>query len=68
MSYILRNRLNRPIHSIGLLVGGEKKVSTLTTYEKSLVEKGYITATEVKSETRKKATSKNEEVKNNKEV
>lgn len=68
MSYIIKNKLNRPIHSVGLLVGGEKKVNTLTTYEKSLVEKGYITATEVKSETRKKSSSKSEEVINYKEV
>lgn len=62
MSYILKNKLNRPIHSVGLLVGGEKKVSSLTPYIKSLVEKGYITATEVKSEPTKKTSKK--EVKN----
>lgn len=56
MSYILKNRLNRPIHTLGLLVGGEKKVNSLTPYAKTLVHKGYITVTEVKSETKKKTT------------
>lgn len=56
MSYILKNRLNRPIHTLGLLVGGEKKVNSLTPYAKSLVAKGYVHVTEVKSAKQKKTT------------
>lgn len=54
MSYILKNKLNRPIHQIGLLSKGSKTVESLTDYEKTLVEKGYLSATKViKNETKK---------------
>lgn len=56
MAYILKNKLNRPIHSLGLLTNCEKRVNTLTSHMKTLVDKGYITATEVKSEAKKKTS------------
>lgn len=56
VSYIIKNKLNRPIHSVGLLVGEEKKVSTLTPHMENLVQKGYLTATEIKSVTKKKTS------------